>query len=141
MKKYLLTACLSLTVVTTVVAQTPKTYELTATPATTFYRFLDATTKPVLTINSGDIVKLETATGTPGYFEKNGVPKDKIPAELYTAFPGADNDGGRRDHTLTGPIFVTGAAAGDMLEIRLRAIDLRLPLGARHRLLLTARQR
>ena len=34
MKKYLLTACLSLTVVTTVVAQTPKTYELTATPAT-----------------------------------------------------------------------------------------------------------
>lgn len=129
MKKYVLTACLSLTVVTTVVAQTPKTYELTATPATTFYRFLDATTKPVLTINSGDIVKLETATGTPGYFEKNGVPKDKIPAELYTAFPGADNDGGRRDHTLTGPIFVTGAAAGDMLEIRLRAIDLRLPLG------------
>ena len=58
MKKYLLTACLSLTVVTTVVAQTPKTYELTATPATTFYRFLDATTKPVLTINSGDRIRV-----------------------------------------------------------------------------------
>ena len=83
--------------------------------------------KPVLTINSGDIVKLETATGTPGYFEKLGVPKDKIPAELYVAFEGV-NDGARRDHQLTGPIYVTGAALGDMLEIRLRSIELRLPI-------------
>ena len=129
MKKCSLWVFCTLWFTTAAVAQTQKTYDLKATPATTFYRFLDAATKPVLTINSGDIVKLETATGTPGYFEKNGVPKDKIPAELHTAFPGADNDGARRDHTLTGPIFVTGAAEGDMLEIRLRAIDLRLPLG------------
>jgi len=106
----------------------PKTYELKATPATTFYRFLDAAAPPVLTINSGDIVKLETATGTPGYFERLGVPKDKIPAELYETFKGAD-DNARRDHTLTGPIFVNGAEPGDSIEIRLRAIDLRLPLG------------
>jgi acetamidase/formamidase len=106
----------------------PKTYEIKATPATTFYRFLDAASPPALTINSGDIVKLETATGTPGYFERLGVPKDKIPAELYETFKGAD-DNARRDHTLTGPIFVNGAEPGDSIEIRLRAIDLRLPLG------------
>jgi acetamidase/formamidase len=115
---------------TVVSAQTPgKTHELKATPETTFYRFLDQSLMPVLTINSGDIVKLETTTGTPGYFERLGVPKDKIPAELHATFQGAANDGARRDHTLTGPIYITGAALGDSLEIRLRSIDLRLPLG------------
>jgi acetamidase/formamidase len=107
----------------------PKTHEIKATPETTFYRFLDAAAKPVLTISSGDHIKLETATGTPGYFERLGVPKDKIPAELSATFKGADNDGQRRDHTLTGPIYVTGAEPGDSIEIRLRAIDLRVPIG------------
>ena len=128
MKKQAVWVCCWLLVTTSVAAQTPpKTHELKATPATTFYRFLDAAQKPVLTINSGDIVKLETATGTPGYFEKLGVPKDKIPKELYVAFEGVD-DAARRDHQLTGPIYVTGAALGDMLEIRLRSIELRLPI-------------
>jgi acetamidase/formamidase len=121
--------CALLSVASSVAAQTsPKTHELKATPATTFYRFLDQAAKPVLTINSGDVVKIETATGTPGYFERLGVPKDKIPAELYETFKGVD-DNARRDHTLTGPIFVNGAEPGDSIEIRLRAIDVRLPLG------------
>ncbi len=131
MKTHVVWACCALSIAAHAAAQTSaKTYELKATPSTTFYRFLDQAAKPVLTINSGDIVRIETATGTPGYFERIGVPKDKIPAELFAMFPGADNDGARRDHTLTGPIFVTGAEPGDSIEIRLRAIDLRLPIGA-----------
>jgi acetamidase/formamidase len=128
MKKHLAWVCCWLSIAAGAAAQTsPGTHEIKATPSTTFYRFLDASLKPVLTINSGDIVKLETATGTPGYFEKLGVPKDKIPKELYTAFEGVD-DNARRDHQLTGPFYITGAAAGDMLEIRLRSIELRLPI-------------
>jgi len=129
MIKHVVWVCCALSIAADAAAQTSaRTYELKATPETTFYRFLDASTKPVLTIKSGDIVKLETATGTPGYFERVGVPKDKIPAELYDTFKGVD-DNARRDHTLTGPIFVTGAEPGDSIEIRLRSIDLRLPLG------------
>ena len=121
--------CCCLSLATTVAAQTSsRTHELKATPETTFYRFLDQSLKPVLTINSGDIVTLETATGTPGYFERLGVPKDTIPAELFATFQGAANDGARRDHTLTGPIYITGAALGDTLEIRFRSIELRLPI-------------
>ena len=130
MRTHVAWACCVVSIAASAAAQTAsKTYDLKATPATTFYRFLDAAAKPVLTINSGDVVRIETATGTPGYFERLGVSKDRIPAELYETFKGVD-DNARRDHTLTGPIYVTGAEAGDSLEIRLRAIDLRLPIGA-----------
>jgi len=105
----------------------PKVHELKATPTTVHRSFFDATLKPVLTVNSGDVVKLETSTGNPRYFERLGVPKEKIPAELYAEFAGVDN-AGRGDHTLTGPIYISGAQPGDMLEIRIRSIDLRLPI-------------
>ncbi len=109
-------------------AQTsPKIHELKATTRTVHRGFFDASLKPVLTINSGDIVKLETASGNPRYFEQLGVPKEKIPAELYDVFEDVDN-AGRGDHTLTGPIYINDAQPGDMLEIRIRSIDVRLPI-------------
>src|SRR5437867_6378666 len=109
-------------------AQTsPKIHELKATTRTVHRGFFDASLKPVLTVNSGDIVKLETATGNPRYFEQLGVPKEKIPAELYDVFDDVDN-AGRGDHTLTGPIYINDAQPGDMLEIRIRPIDVRLPI-------------
>ena len=109
-------------------AQTsPKIHELRATTRTVHRGFFDASLKPVLTINSGDIVKLETASGNPRYFEQLGVPKEKIPAELYDVFEDVDN-AGRGDHTLTGPIYINDAQPGDMLEIRIRSIDVRLPI-------------
>jgi acetamidase/formamidase len=105
----------------------PKVHELKATPSTVHRGFFDASLKPVLTIDSGDIVRLETATGNPRYFEKLGVPKDKIPAELYAVYEGVDNDG-RGDHTLNGPIAIRGAEPGDSIEIRIRSVDVRLPI-------------
>src|SRR6202166_830377 len=95
-----------------------KIHELKASPATVHRGFFDASLEPVLTIDSGDIVRLETATGNPRYFESLGVPKEKIPAELYAVFEGVAGNG-RGDHTLNGPIAVRGAEPGDVLEIRI----------------------
>jgi len=108
-------------------AQAPHVYELKASPQTVHRSFFDASLPPVLTIESGDIVKLETATGNPRYFESLGVPKEKIPAELYAVFEGVEGNG-RGDHTLNGPIAVRGAQPGDTLEIKILSVDVRLPI-------------
>src|SRR5215471_16102067 len=104
-----------------------KVHELHASPTTVHRGFFDSSLKPVLTIDSGDVVKLWTTTGNPRYFESLGVPKEKIPQELYDAFKGAPGEG-RDDHTLDGPIAVRGAEPGDAVEIKIRSIDLWLPI-------------
>jgi acetamidase/formamidase len=105
----------------------PKVHELRPAPDTVHRGFFDASLKPVLTIDSGDSVWVWTASGNPRYYENLGVPKEKIPPELYRVYDGVE-DARRWDHTLSGPIFVNNAQPGDTLEIRIRAIDLWLPI-------------
>src|SRR3977135_3938054 len=106
-----------------------KIHELRASPATVHRGFFDASLKPVLTIDTGDIVRLWTATGNPRYFESLGVAKEKIPPELSAAEEGGPGEA-RADHNLGGPIAGRGAEPGDTVEIRIRAVDLWLPIAA-----------
>src|SRR6266849_189170 len=131
MRSQAITICLGALIIcsTTQAQSEEKTHELKASPTTVHRGFFDFSLKPVLTIDSGDIVRLWTTTGNPRYFESLGVQKEKIPAELYAAFEGAPGDG-RDDHTLDGPIAVRGAEQGDAVEIRIRSIDLWLPIAA-----------
>src|SRR5689334_13499155 len=128
MRTKLVVLCMSsLALFATAAPAEENVHELRAAPNTVHRSFFDASLKPVLTIDSGDIVKLWTTTGNPRYFESLGVPKEKIQPELYAAFQGAPGEG-RDDHTLDGPIAVRGAEPGDTVEIRIRAIDLWLPI-------------
>jgi acetamidase/formamidase len=105
----------------------PTIHELKAMPNTVHRGFFDAKLKPVLTVDSGDVIRLQTASGNPKYLESLGLPKEKIPAELFQAFEGVEDlDSG--DHTLNGPIAIRGAEPGDTLEVRIRTVDVWLPV-------------
>ncbi|WP_010183190.1 acetamidase/formamidase family protein [Sphingomonas sp. PAMC 26605] len=106
-----------------------KTHDLPATPQTVAWGHYDATSKPVLTIESGDTVIVHTLlTNSPAGLEKAGVaPADVEPAlrAVYAGVPASERGPG--GHVLTGPIAITGAEPGDTLEIRILKIDLAIP--------------
>jgi len=118
---------LAIAITVAVSAQSPKTHRLEASPTTVAYGHYWAETKPVLTINSGDIIDVDTMlTNTPDRLEKSGVPAKDIQASLR-AIVEQVKDRGPGGHILTGPVFVNGAEPGDALEVKVLSID--LPIG------------
>ena len=91
-----------------------KTYILPATPATTQWGVFDANLQPVLKVNSGDTVVIQTLPAADNQVVP-GVTIDKV-IQMNNAVPG------RGPHTLTGPIAVAGAEPGDALSIHINSI-------------------
>ena len=87
---------------------------LPATLETTQWGWLDPKEPPKLVVNSGDTVAVETMMHSHNKIVP-GTTMDEIIA-LRRANPG----GG--PHSLTGPIYVTGAEPGDVMEIRILKI-------------------
>ena len=93
--------------------------------------------EPILNVRSGDIVTIETIShegilpdqgDTVEFFTNAGIDEaDILPDQLAVkeqierTAPGP--------HVITGPIFVEGAEAGDILEIKTVSIDYRVPYG------------
>src|SRR5215510_2024880 len=100
-------------------------YTLMPSPATVHIGNFNAAIKPVLTINSGDIVTIETATAMePGPIEQSGVvPPSAIPQYVRDIYREV-KDRGPGPHVLTGPVEVRGAMPGDVLEVRILDINL-----------------
>ncbi len=112
-------------------AHPPKTHRLEATPATVAYGYYWADAPPVLRIDSGDIIDVDTLlTNTPAGLAKAGVPDDKIQASLKAIVTEVTGDRkGPGGHILTGPVYVQGAEPGDVLEVKILSIDLPLDYG------------
>jgi acetamidase/formamidase len=112
-------------------AHPPKTHRLEATPATVAYGYYWSDAPPVLRIDSGDIIDVDTLlTNTPTGLAKAGVPDDKIQASLKAIV--SEVTGERRGpggHILTGPVYVEGAEPGDVLEVKILSIELPLDYG------------
>ena len=91
-----------------------KVYLLPATLETTQWGWFDNAQAPVLTIDSGDTVVMETMM----HAHNQVVPGKTIEElkKLRTDHPG------RGPHTLTGPIFVNGAEPGDVLKVKINRI-------------------
>jgi acetamidase/formamidase len=112
-------------------AHPPETHRLEATPSTVAYGYYWADAAPVLSIDSGDIIDVDTLlTNTPAGLAKAGVPDDKIQASLKAIVSEVTGDRkGPGGHILTGPVYVRGAEPGDVLEVKILSIDLPLDYG------------
>ena len=126
-------AAVAMTVVAILAAQSisPKTHRLEATPSTVAYGYYWAGAAPVLRIASGDIVDVDTVlTNTPMGLERAGVESSRIQDSLKRIV--AEVTGDRRGpggHILTGPVFVDGAAPGDVLEVKVLSIGFAIDYG------------
>jgi acetamidase/formamidase len=104
-------------------------HALPATPATVAWGNYDAAANPVLRIRSGDTVVFDTLiTSSPPRLEQAGIAPAEVQQSLRDVYDGvALKDRGPGGHILTGPVYVEGAEPGDVLEIRIKAIELAIP--------------
>src|SRR4051812_8555622 len=112
-------------------AQTAKTHRLEATPSTIAYGYYWSEAKPALRIASGDIIDVDTLlTNSPMGLERAGVPDAKIQSSLKAIVTEVTGDRrGPGGHILTGPVYVEGAQPGDVLEVKILAIDFPIDYG------------
>jgi acetamidase/formamidase len=110
---------------------------LRSTPETVIWGYLSADLPAALTIKSGQTVKIDTVShqGLLGkddpatFFASAGIPKDQVLQDAIDIHKTVPRTRGLSVHVLTGPIYVEGAALGDMLEVRIHKLELRVPYG------------
>lgn len=108
-------------------AQQPA-YTLPASPSTVAWGYYWSKAKPVLTVHSGDTVRVQTLStcGSTERLESEGVAPADIPpynAEIYKEV----KDRGPGGHILTGPISIAEAEPGDVLEVDILKVDIDTP--------------
>jgi len=108
-----------------------------STPETVVWGYLPAGRAPVLTVRSGQTVRIDTVshqglingTDPVKFFGAAGVAASEVlpdAVEIYSKTPRPKDAGA---HVLTGPIAVAGAEPGDMLEVRIVDLEFRVPYG------------
>lgn len=101
------------------------THRLDASADTVHWGYFDATLPPRLTVASGDRVTISTVSGAADQLPDAswGIPP-ALPA-LHAKFGGPILPG----HMCTGPVAVTGAKAGGVLQVDIEAIELHYDWG------------
>ncbi len=102
---------------------------LSATPSTVVWGYYSAKAKPVLTVHSGDTVKIQTLStcGPTDRVIKEGVAASDVPAYNTEIYQTENKDKGPGGHILTGPVDIAEAEPGDVLEVQILKIDLDVP--------------
>jgi acetamidase/formamidase len=103
----------------------PQIHTLKATPETVKWGYFDNSLKPVLKINPGDIVEMETVAHHAG--DAPDLMMDEGVRAVYEAIPEAERAPGV--HIMTGPVYVEGAEPGDVLEVKVLDMKPRLDYG------------
>jgi acetamidase/formamidase len=103
-------------------------HKLKVSTETLAWGYYWAGAKPVLTIQSGDVVEIQTVSGNPQTLERAGLPAEQIQKELRDIYAGVPQTSrGPGGHLLTGPVAIEGAQPGDVLEVRIREIRMDVP--------------
>ena len=103
------------------------THRLDASPETVHWGYFDGTLKPLLTVDSGDTITFSTVSGQPTQVPKPGSGLVVPPALAAIHQKLQPKAGG--PHILTGPVEVRGAKAGQVLEVRIKSIELNYDWG------------
>src|SRR3979411_2597374 len=100
-------------------------HEIPATPENMVWGYLDSSSPPVLSVNSGDTVTLHSFP--PG--GKETLPDDLklVPEDYMRAIETLPHGPG--PHFITGPVYVRGAQAGDALQIDILDVKIRQDWG------------
>ena len=98
-------------------------YTLKAVPENIHFGFYSAHLKPVLIIQSGDVVTVDTTRA-----DASEEVDEALRSEV-AALAGKRREGGPGPHTLTGPVYIEGAEPGNVLEVRIEDILLRTGYG------------
>jgi acetamidase/formamidase len=103
------------------------THRLDAAADTVHWGYFDAALKPLITVDPGDTVVISTVSGAPSQLpaaSSGFIVPAALPAIHASVQPKLGGP-----HILTGPIAVRGAKAGQVLEVRIKAIDLHYDWG------------
>ena len=111
--------------------------QLRSTPETVSWGWISAQRAPVLRVRSGDTVKIDTVShqglntrlDPEAFFAQGGIAPGAILQDARDVYRGVKRAEGAGPHIITGPVEVEGAEAGDLLEIRVRNVQVRVPYG------------
>jgi acetamidase/formamidase len=113
-------------------------YFVSARPANVVWGGFPIDEPPVLTIDSGTTVRIDTisqsgaataAADPVTYFGQFGVQPAEVLQDVIDFWNDRPNRPQYGPHILTGPIYVNGAEPGDVLEIQILDLDPRVPYG------------
>jgi len=114
-------------------------HHVPSTPENVVWGWFPVDREPVLTVQSGDTVRIDTlshagatqAEDPERYLGQFGVAPEEVlqdALDFWESRSGRPREG-RSGHVITGPIHVDGAEPGDMLEVQVLALRTRVPYG------------
>lgn len=97
-------------------------HDIQASPETCVWGFFDAALAPVLEVDSGATVVIDTVSGGPDQLPPANAGFE-VPPELHDIHARSPRQ--LPGHILTGPVAVAGAKPGDVLEVQILDVQLR----------------
>ena len=115
----------------------PPDATLRSAPKTVSWGYIAADLPPVLRIQSGQTVRIDTVShqgintqqDPVTYFAAAGIPPEQVLQDAQDIFSKLRRAEGAGAHVITGPVYIEGAQPGDMLEVRVLDVEFRVPYG------------